>query len=53
MVDLTGGAMAADAPHQAAAFTAVKLAGQNIIGPRGMRGAALAISFKHFLRPFP
>ena len=46
-------AAAADALHQAAALSTVQFAGEDIIGAGGVRGAALAVAFKHFLCPFP
>lgn len=46
-------AASTDAFHQAAALSTVQFAGEDIIGAGGVRGAALAVAFKHFLCPFP
>ena len=46
-------AASTDAFHQAAALSTVQFAGENIIGAGSVRGAALAVAFKHVLCPFP
>ena len=53
MIDAARGVVAADALHQAAAFAAVQLAGEDIVCLGRVGSTALTVEFDHFLCPFP